>query len=336
MTVRDSGRPFDEATARAALIEAAGRGGLPVTGVGYGPDHGLAGGPRLIRIGSNAVFDLAGGVVAKVTPPAAGWDDAEVADDAADDAERAVADVRRTLDVARWLERVGFPSTRAVPADRLAAEQPIEVAGYLVSSGWRIGDGDAPRHGSTGDLGRLLRAFHELPLPDSIRPAPIDPVGRARGQLTRSLPSGEQRATLLDRLDLVAQRYRELTFPLPPGHLHGDATVANVVLDREGRPTMIDLDLVRSGPREWDLIRTATYAYRLGWHTPAEYRAFCAGYSVDVAAWAGFPVLADLSELLQVAWLAQAAVRRPELSAELSARTATLRDGTSRHGWRAI
>jgi hypothetical protein len=46
-------------------------------------------------------------------------------------------------------------------------------------------------------------------------------------------------------------------------------------------------------------------------------------------------VAADLSELLQVVWLAEAA-RRPALTAELRTRLHTLRTGGSHHSWRAV
>jgi hypothetical protein len=313
---------FDEATARAVLTAAAALGGVPVWG---GPGR-----PRLIRLGSNAVFELPGEVVARVTPT--------TAPDGRPDPS-AVAGVRTALDVADWLEAAGFPSARALPRDRLDADQPVAVAGHLVTYWVRIAGPArqaAARGGSTEQLGGLLRRFHRLEPPARLRPAGMDPVGRARSQLTGALPPGPDRDGLLERLDRVAERYAALDFVLPAGHLHGDATVANLVLDRSGRPALIDLDLLRTGPREWDLIRTATYARRLGWHTPAEYERFQAGYGWDVTGWPGFETLADLTELLQVAWLAAARSRRPELAGELAARTATLLTGSSRLGWRRV
>jgi hypothetical protein len=124
----------------------------------------------------------------------------------------------------------------------------------------------------------------------------------------------------------------------PSGDLPAPARtsrVAGVTPQGAGRAALLDFDLVRTGPREWDLLRTATHHHRLGRHTAREYRDFCAGYGVDVAAWPGFAVAADLSELLQVVWLAEAA-RRPALTAELRTRLHTLRTGGSRHSWRAV
>jgi aminoglycoside phosphotransferase (APT) family kinase protein len=274
--------------------------------------------PELLRHGSHAVFAV-GPVVARVGP-----DDARATDEA-----------HRALAVARALADLGFPAVRAVPDGELAVPQPISVSGRPVTF-WRS-LGDRPRHGSTGDLGRLLRRFHALDLPATLRPAVLDPVGRITRQLaSASRLSDVDRNFLATRLADLAAGYADRPPLLPTGHLHGDATVANVVLDPAGRPTLIDLDLLRTGPRDWDLVRTAVYARRLGWHTASEYRELCDAYGADVAAAPGFDVLADLTELLQVAWLADAANDRPQLTDELTARIATLRNGTDRRSWRRV
>jgi Ser/Thr protein kinase RdoA (MazF antagonist) len=311
-------RPFDEPAARAVLAAAVQVTGLDVAGA------------RLIRLGSNAVFELPaalGGTVARVTPP---HPDAGA--------------VRRCLAVTAWLATEGFPAVRAVPDEALGVVQPVAFSDHLVTFWRSLGPVDRAeaRPGTTRELGELLRAFHALTPPPERgttpfpSPPPMDPVGRARRQLPLAPLPPPDRSFLLDRLADVATGYEALTFPLGEGLLHGDATVANVVHDRDGRATLIDFDLVRTGPREWDLLRTATYHRRLGWHTAAEYRDFCDGYGVDVTAWPGFDVTADLAELLQVAWLAEAASRRPVLAAELRTRLDTLRTGGSRHSWRAV
>jgi aminoglycoside phosphotransferase (APT) family kinase protein len=300
--------PFDEPAARIALRDA-----VAVTCGNPAPD-----GWQLLRIGSNAVFrrqDL----IARVAP-----------------AGTAVAGVRRSLDVARWLEKAGFPAVRAVADERLAVAQPVIAGEHLVTFWHSVGE--VTRLGTTGDLGRLLRRFHALDLPPDLARAvaPLDPVARITRQLDAGAATPVDLAFLRNRLVDVAGRFAGVGPLLPTGHLHGDATVANVVLGDSDEPTLIDLDLLRTGPREWDLLRTAVYARRLGWHTDAEYAQFCAAYGVDVTTAPGFEVLADLVELLQVAWLADAATRRPQASAELAARVESLRTGGSRRGWRAV
>jgi hypothetical protein len=303
------------ASARAALDAATALAGLP------GP-----GSARLLRHGSNAVFALPAGpdgaaVVARVTR-------------AAPDDDRAAAAVRHSLDVARWLADADFPAVRPLPDQALAVPQPISVRSHLVTF-WRS-LGDPPQPGTPRDLGILLQQFHALDRPQHLDLAPMDPVGRIVRQLAAADLPPADRHWLDVRVAELAAAYEALDLPLPAGHLHGDATVANVVLGPTGRATLVDLDLVRTGPREWDLLRTAVYARRLGWHTEAEYQDFRAAYGWDVTAEPGFAVLADLCELLQVAWLADAARTRPALGTELAARVATLRSGGSRRSWRAV
>ena len=71
--------------------------------------------------------------------------------------------------------------------------------------------------------------------------------------------------------------YAGLEFVLPPGVIHGDASIGNVLRDGRGRPVVIDLDGFAIGPREWDLALTAIYYDSFGWHTREEYEDFVAG-----------------------------------------------------------
>ena len=41
--------------------------------------------------------------------------------------------------------------------------------------------------------------------------------------------------------------------------IHGDASIGNVLRDRQGNPVVIDLDGFAIGPREWDVVLTAIY-----------------------------------------------------------------------------
>ena len=76
----------------------------------------------------------------------------------------------------------------------------------------------------------------------------------------------EDRAYLITMLARLRAAYDGLEFALPPGVIHGDANVGNVLRDRYGNPVVIDLDGFAVGPREWDLALTAIY-YPAG--TPA-------------------------------------------------------------------
>ena len=68
--------------------------------------------------------------------------------------------------------------------------------------------------------------------------------------------------------------YAGLEFALPPGVIHGDASIGNVLRDSHGHPVVIDLDGFATGPREWDLALTAIYYDSFGWHTREEYQDF--------------------------------------------------------------
>ena len=78
------------------------------------------------------------------------------------------------------------------------------------------------------------------------------------------------------------------------GVIHGDANVGNVLLDERGQAVLIDLDSFSMGPREWDLIQTALFYDRLGWHTEEEYRTFVEVYGYDIMQWDGYETLADM------------------------------------------
>ena len=83
--------------------------------------------------------------------------------------------------------------------------------------------------------------------------------------------------------------YEGLEFALPPGVIHGDANVGNVLRDRHGNPVVIDLDGFAVGPREWDLALTAIYYDSFGWHTREEYEDFVRVYGFDIMGWPGLP-----------------------------------------------
>ena len=68
------------------------------------------------------------------------------------------------------------------------------------------------------------------------------------------------------RLDRVAgKRLCGLEFILPQGVINGDASIGNVLRDRQGNPVVIDLDGFAIGPREWDVVLTAIYYDSFGW-----------------------------------------------------------------------
>jgi aminoglycoside phosphotransferase (APT) family kinase protein len=289
--------PFGATTALAALVEAS-------KAVGLDPRDA-----ELVRVGSNAVFRYRHvPIVGRVAPSEARFESA-----------------RREVAVARWLAEAGVPAVRA-----LDVTQPL-VAQHRVVTFWESAS-DSVEYGSTVELGLLLRQLHSLTSPLDL-PA-CDPIGRALNRL-RNL-DGEYAPFLLDRIDQLREPYSQLTFALPTGVIHGDANVGNVIRDRHGRAILSDLDGVSTGSREWDLVQTALFYERLGWHTLNEYRGLVDSYGFDIMTWDGYPIMRDLRELVMVAWLAEKSASDAGLATELAIRVRALQTGASRRDWRPL
>lgn len=284
--------------ARAALVVACATVGLDGTGA------------ELIRMGDNAVFRLASRPV--VVRVGRGLD--------------RLADASREIAVARWL------GTESVPViTPLDVEQPVVAQNQVVTL-WESAS-ERPEYGSARELAVLLHLLHRLPVPVGLGLRKLDPFRRVAPRIDRARAlSDDDRRYLRSRGEELAEAYGDLAFVLPRGVIHGDASVGNVIRDQAGEPVFVDLDGFAVGPREWDLVLTALYYDRFGWHTEAEYTQFVEVYGFDVMAWPGYAVLADVREFLMVTWLSQNATD-PTVGAELRRRIADLRGGGSRKGW---
>lgn len=291
---------FNAADARAALVAAC---------LATGLDPADA---ALLRLGSNAVFRLRSApVIGRVMRSVDRLDDA-----------------RREIAVSRWLADCSVPVIRAwdVP-------QPVAAEGCVVTLWESVSDTTA--YGTTMELAGILRLLHGQPPPDGIALPAFDPGRRARRRISGSLtlPAAD-RAYLLRRLHEAEIALAGLRFALPAGPIHGDANVGNVLCGRTGAVYLADLDDFAVGPREWDLILTAMYFERYGWHAEAEYKSFCEVYGFDVMAWSGYPILAELREILMVTWIAHKAVESPALADEARHRMTSLRTGRGRRCWK--
>ncbi|GAB3380831.1 aminoglycoside phosphotransferase family protein [Amycolatopsis echigonensis] len=265
---------------------------------------------ELIRLGSNAVFRIPGRVIARISrdPEARGGADRQVA-------------------VARWLAGEGYPANRA-----LDVRQPVEVGGYAVTF-WESAAEDE-RYAPVRDVARLIRELHELHAPAELDLPEKRPFAELNARMAdlENIDPGDAEF-IRNRIDELASDYDNLEFTLPFGVIHGDANVGNVILDREGNPILIDLDSFGIGPREWDLVQTALFYERFGWHTEDEYRTFVDVYGFDVMDWYGYPVLADYRELSMTLWLCGKAAGNDAAVAEVRKRVASLRDGGTRRDW---
>jgi thiamine kinase-like enzyme len=271
-----------------------------------------AGGADLVRLGSNAVYRLrARPVIARI----------------ARDAGELPA-VERTVRVARWLAEVGFPAARVVAEVR----QPLVVDGRVVTF-WESAQ-DSEEWANLPELAELLRRLHRLAEPESLGLPTYDPFGPVWDRLARLRGVAvDDREWLRQRAEELRKQYDRLDFVLPYGVIHGDANVGNAIRDREGRALLIDLDRFAVGNREWDLVLTALYYERFGWHTREEYESFVFHYGFDLLKWPGFPVLADLRELTMAVWLGGQVAGDPLAGEEFAKRMRALRTGGSRRDW---
>ena len=237
-------------------------------------------------------------------------------------------DIETEVAAARWLESVAFPAVRlAGPAD-----QPVVADGRVVTF-WELVS-ERTEYGTVAELAVLLRWLHGLVPPSSLVLPELRPFARVDARISGAELAVEDRAFLRARLAELRESYARLEFVLPAGPVHGDANIGNIIRRQsDGVAILIDLDGFAAGPREWDLVLTAMYFERFGWHTAQEYREFVAGYGFDVMSWPGYPVLRDVRELLMVAWLAQNTRETPEIAAEVARRIEDLRSGDGRRDW---
>lgn len=298
---QDGGTEFTADGLEVVLREACGTAGLD-------PD-----GAELLRLGSNAVYRLsASPVIVRVARDP----------DVLEEMERAVR-------VARWLEAEDLPATR-VPA---RVTQPLVVGGRVVTFWESVQEHE--EYGTVAELADLLRRLHWLEEPESLRLPYFDPFAKLWGSLRQmDGVTADDRAFLEERAGKLNKDYDRLDFVLPFGMIHGDANIGNVLRHRDGHAVLIDLDGFALAPREWDLILTAIYYERYGWHTRAQYEEFVHRYGFDLMNWPGYEVLADLRELMMVVWVGHQVATSERSADEFARRVRALRTGGSRKDWK--
>jgi aminoglycoside phosphotransferase (APT) family kinase protein len=268
-------------------------------------------GARLLRLGSNAVYRLKAPIVARISRAGA-------------DADQ----VRLTVNVARWLESVDYPAVRVVDVD-----QPVVIDQRAITF-WAALSDEGDQYASTAEFAETLIELHRLTAPDDLHLPKLSPFANASQRIeTSTWLNQPDRAFLTDMLARLQDAYAGLDFTLPPGVIHGDANVGNVLLDRSGHPVVIDLDGFAIGPREWDVVLTAIYYDSFGWHTREEYQDFVRVYGYDIMTWPGYPVMKAVREFLMVTWVAQKIPESEQFATETAKRIAALRTGASRKDW---
>ncbi|SEE88027.1 Ser/Thr protein kinase RdoA involved in Cpx stress response, MazF antagonist [Streptomyces sp. 2112.3] len=271
-----------------------------------------ASGAELLRLGSNAVYRLPSAPVI-----------VRIARD-----PNAATEMERAVQVARWLESQDYPATRVLPG----VPQPLAAGGRVVTF-WESAQ-DREEYATVTELADLLRRLHWLEEPESLRLPYFDPFAKVWSSFEAlDGVSADDAAFLEQRARRLGKEYDRLDFVLPYGLIHGDANIGNVLRDRSGQAIMIDLDGFCLAPREWDLILTAIFYDRFGWHDRSEYEGFVHHYGFDIMNWPGYSVLADVRELMMVLWMGQQAGSSEKSAAEFSRRMHALRTGGSRRDW---
>lgn len=200
------------------------------------------------------------------------------------------ARVPKIVAVARWLAEQNMPSVRLLES---VEQQPVQADGYLATLWQQVpATGPAP---AGYDLAAILRRFHELPLPDFELPA-WRPVGPIRERIAEAHGlADEDLAFLLAACDETEAALAGLRYELPPGPIHGDSFLGNLIPGPVG-PVICDFDSTSTGPREWDLTPAAVGKLRFNYPVDV-HGQLASAYGFNVTTWHGFPVLRHLREL---------------------------------------
>jgi hypothetical protein len=266
-------------------------------------------GAELLRIGENAIFQLAGNpIVVRI----------------ARSPDR-LPRVKREVCVARWLAATHVPAVHV--ADEF--DQPLIVDGHPVTFWHAVTGGEPiPTH---VDLARLLAAYHAAPdCPCDLHT--FEPLAISKSRLAKADDIDVNDRDFLEThcADLTAQ-FKDLEFALPQGPIHGDAHTKNLLTDH-GQVVLIDFEAAAIGPREWDLLPTSIAVQRYG--LPEEqYQEFAAAYGFDVRSWPGYSVLREIRELTMTTWIMQNVRESPEIAAEFAVRVASLRERDRERVW---
>lgn len=232
----------------------------------------------------------------------------------------------KEIRVAEWLAAQNVPAAR--PAAGIA--QPLDIGGHPVTFWEWIPTDDGPS--TPRELGDALRRLHALPPPRFELPR-FDPLAGIDALLASTASvDPDLIAYLRDQCGFLKGAYRNLTFDLPSGPIHGDAHTANLMRSG-GRAILIDFETFALGPREWDLTPTAVQRERFGL-PEAHYRAFAEAYGLDVRDSPAYAIMRRIREVTITVWLRGVAARQRGALDEFGKRVASLRDERDGRVWR--
>lgn len=233
--------------------------------------------------------------------------------------------VPKVIAVARWLAEHDVPAVRLVET----VEQPVRVGPHVATFWHHAAATDVRPSGA--DLARLLHRFHRLPMP-AVRLPSWRPLDIVRSRLADAdTVADSDREFLFGRCAEVEAELVELRYELPPGPIHGDAYLGNLVASQDG-PLLCDFDSACIGPREWDMTPMAVGLFRMR-HPRQQYQSFAEEYGWDVTRWPGFAVLRRVRELKMVAGALPVLAGNSQARTEFGRRLASLRTGSLDTTW---
>ncbi|MFI9410111.1 aminoglycoside phosphotransferase family protein [Nocardia gamkensis] len=268
-------------------------------------------GARLIKFTNNAVYALQSDpIVVRIAGSAA------------------VRDlIPKVVATARWL------ASNDIPAVRLAEEhpQPLQLDQTAVTFWRRVDDCDHQALPDGRSLGKILRRFHDLATPDFELPQ-WNTLGAIRKRIQdEDVLDDDDHEFLVLACDELEQELTDIGFVLPPGPIHGNAFVGNLIGGPDGA-VLCDFDSVAIGPREWDLIPIAVgklrFDYRTNYH-----EQLATEYGVDVLKWPGFPILRRIRELQLVTSVLPTLRSNPSLFDQWNHRFSSFRSGDRAAVW---
>lgn len=177
----------------------------------------------------------------------------------------------------------------------------VATAGALCMSEWRLGS-PVPAERAFTSLGQCLVGLHSHAVPAGL------PVfgdfekipGRLERAVAQDVPD-DLLNRMQDRADQVVPRMRAVVHQ-DRTLMHGDAHIGNLV-ELDGRPLLIDLDDLSTGPHQLDLVPSWVSGRRMQ-RDPAQFQHLIDAYGEDVRQWSEFDTACRYRELTMNTWLA--------------------------------
>jgi aminoglycoside phosphotransferase (APT) family kinase protein len=272
---------------------------------------GLPDARRLVRYGTNAIFELPGqGLALRLTPPGT-----------------RVTAVETQVEFARWAHALD-------PVIGAPADLPVLRAGLEggVASFWRWLDADGERAGPEA-YALALRAFHDVARDCPVELPRWNPFGRLEDRWTNPEVIAEIGQELAEELRVRSEAlsdspllWRDLQV------IHGDAHAGNL-LHCAGTFIWTDFDLIARGPALDDLASYGLAVRRFG-RGEDELATVLERYGASEEQRAQLRLVTSVKELLSLSWLSTV-LDTPGARPEFHRRVASVVDET-RERWQAF